>query len=139
MQLNRFSKSLFKAYLSSNIDAAQLRLVPPIAEAPVVSSDALCSPAIYVASELVGLAVAAHRASAGHSSAFFGLIALHSAFRLQLSFERSPIILSTPPHPAVWILGCSNSVAVWLGPQVLRPDASALGQHDSLRHVWQKL
>ena len=80
MQLNRFSKSLFKAYLSSNIDAAQLRLVPPIAEAPVVSSDALCSPAIYVASELVGLAVAAHRASAGHSSASFGRIALLPAY-----------------------------------------------------------
>ena len=66
--------------LSSDIDAAQLRLDLPIAEAPVVSSDALCSPAICVASELVGLAVAEHRASAGHSSAFFGLIVLLPAY-----------------------------------------------------------
>ena len=49
-----------------------------------------------------------------------------AAHRALLSFECFPLISSTPPHPAPWILGCSNSVAVGLGLWVLRPAASAL-------------
>ena len=44
------SASVNRSYLSSDNDTAQLRLVLPIAKAPVVSRDALCSPAIAMCS-----------------------------------------------------------------------------------------
>ena len=63
----------------------------------------------------MGLAVAAHLAPVGYSSAFLGLIPLLPACPgLQLSLERPSLISSTPLHPAPRILGCSISVAVWL-------------------------
>ena len=65
------------------------------------------SPAICVASELVGLAVAEHRASAGHSSAFLGLIALLPAY----SGCSYLVDTSSPSRLDTWVLKFCRCVA----------------------------